>query len=342
MKNGELSHVITVSTEDELGQMSHNINEMITNIREIVKNIYKNLENLVSTSEELTASAEQTDNAAEQIAISIQKVAIGTNDQALLAEQIVLESNGINKRMDGLIESVNNVTKSTKDAVNTSQSGKSIISEAVSQMNSIQGKVGQSLQIVNVLGTKSNEIGQIISMITSIAGQTNLLALNAAIEAARAGEHGKGFSVVADEVRTLAEQSSDAANKISEIIKEIQSNIIDAINAMNAGDDAVNDGIQRVENAGQSFETINMAVSKVSNQMVDMNEVINAMILGFKHMFKSIERISIISANNSDNTQGVAAAAEEQTAIMKEVVEATKGLIKMGESLESCISFFKH
>ncbi|WP_170065658.1 methyl-accepting chemotaxis protein [Clostridium vincentii] len=342
VKDGELSHSIEVNTEDELGQMSNNINEMIKNIRVIVKNISENLQSLVATSEELTASAEQTDSAAEEIAISIQDVATGSNEQTLLANSIVSESNDMGLQMNGLIKSLHNVTESSTEAVKTSQDGKNVINEAVNQINLIKGKVSQSSEIVNELGTKSNEIGQIVSIITSIAEQTNLLALNAAIEAARAGEQGKGFSVVADEVRLLAEQSSEAANEISKLIKEIQSNIVYAVEAMNDGDEAVIVGIKRVENAGQSFDGINSAISKVSNQMTNMTEVINNMMGNFGHMVTSIEKISTISENNADNTQGVAAASQEQTAIMKEVVEATKGLVEMAESLESSISFFKN
>jgi methyl-accepting chemotaxis protein len=139
-------------------------------------------------------------------------------------------------------------------AYKRAEDGNSVVKGAVEQMNKIEEKVSISSNIVNVLGEKSNELGNIVYMITQIAEQTNLLALNAAIEAARAGEQGRDFAVVAEEVRKLAEQSGIAAGQIGGLIHEIQNEIDDAVKSMSEGNGAVKDGIIMVENTVSVFK----------------------------------------------------------------------------------------
>jgi methyl-accepting chemotaxis protein len=203
------------------------------------------------------------------------------------------------------------------------------------------GTDNQLLLVGQLLGEKSKEIGQIVSLITSIAGQTNLLALNAAIEAARAGEHGRGFAVVADEVRKLAEQSAAAAGQISGLISEIQNETTKAVQAMDEGSSAVNDGMMMVDNASNAFQHISQAVNNVFSQIKEVSSSIDGIYQGTQDMVYSMKEITRISESSASNTQHVAAAAEEQTASMEEIAAASATLSRMAEELHDIINQFK-
>jgi len=339
--NGDLSKTINVNTEDEIGTMCLNLNNMSDKLKDVLKNVSESLENVVATSEELTASSEQTQEASEKIAISMQEIALGSDEQFSESENAVKVVEEISSKISNITDDILLASSASFTAAETAENGESAINKVKNQIASIDEKVTQSSNIVNNLGEKSNSIGEIVSLITSIATQTNLLALNAAIEAARAGEQGKGFAVVADEVRKLAEQSGNAAEQIGVLITEIQAEITNAIKVMSEGTSSVREGIIIVDDAKHSFENINKAVDEVSDKMKNVSSVIEEINSSTKGMVQAIEKISKISQESTGNTQNVAAASEEQSALMKEVSSAAEGLSDMAMELQQSISFFK-
>jgi Methyl-accepting chemotaxis protein len=338
---GDLTNVLEVNTEDELGQMSNNMNHMVQNLKELVKEVTYTLKNVVETSEELTASSEQTQVASEQIALEMQEVASGTESQVVVTAKASRVVSQISSSMEQIKNSVQTVSQASMKAYKRAEDGDSVVKGAVEQMNKIEEKVSTSSNIVNVLGQKSNEIGNIVSLITQIAEQTNLLALNAAIEAARAGNQGRGFAVVAEEVRKLAEQSGSAADQIGGLIHEIQNEMDNAVKSMSDGNGAVKEGIVMIENTGDYFHHILGDVDDVSKQMQDVSTVVEEIYDGTQMMVKSIETIVKITQKSSGGTQNIASATEEQSALMKEVANCAQALSEMAISLENTVSVFK-
>jgi len=338
---GDLTQNLQIKSVDEIGQMSGNLNHMVTNLRDIVQDVSSTLESVVATSQELTASSEQTQAASEQIAISIQSVASGTDNQVMLTDNATKVVGEIFNGMEHIAMSVQNVSEASMETYKRAQSGDLVVAEAIVHMNIINDKVVNSSNIVNILGRKSSEVGNIVTLITQIASQTNLLALNAAIEAARAGEQGKGFAVVADEVRKLAEKSGDSARQIDILIKEIQTEMISAVISMNEGTDAVKEGIVLVKNAGNSFHEILSDVDGVSKNIQEVSAVVQQIYAASQMMVQSVEKIAEITKDSAVGTQNIAATSQEQCAIMKEVSNAADMLTQMAIGLENKFSIFK-
>ncbi|MCB2291651.1 methyl-accepting chemotaxis protein [Clostridium sp. CS001] len=338
---GDLTQIINVKSENEIGSMGNNLNKMNNNLKRLIQKISGSLENVVATAEELTASSDQTQQSAEQVSLAIQQVAFGSAEQVDIANDTTKIAGEIFTGMEQISNNIQEVTNTSIEASKRAGKGNEVVYLAVEQMNNIQDKVAMSTQAVAVLGDKSKEIGSIVSLITSIAGQTNLLALNAAIEAARAGEQGKGFAVVADEVRKLAEQSGSAAGSISNLINEIQKEIVNAVGAMDNGTVAVQDGISMVNQAGKSFAEILKDINYIASQMQDVSAVTEEISAGTHNMLGAIENVAKISTESSGNAESVVAASEQQTALMKEVANAAENLTQMAVELQSLMSGFK-
>ncbi|MGH4140912.1 methyl-accepting chemotaxis protein [Clostridium sp.] len=338
---GDLTHIIKVRSNNELGSMGNNLNKMANNLRILVEKVAGSLEQVVATSEELTASSDQTQQSAEQVSLAIQQVAIGSGEQVTIANDTTKIAEEIFTGMEQISNNIQAVTNTSLEASKRAEKGNNVVSSAIGQMNNIRDKVTVSSHSVSILGDKSKEIGSIVSLITSIAGQTNLLALNAAIEAARAGEQGKGFAVVADEVRKLAEQSASAAKNISSLINEIQKEIVNAVKAMDNGSIAVNDGINMVNQAGKSFADLLEDINYIATQMEDVSSVTEEISAGTHNMLGAIENVAKISTESSGNAENVVAASQEQTALMKEVANAAENLTEMAVELQSLMSNFR-
>ena len=338
---GDLTHTIKVKSKNEFGSMGNDLNRMTNNLRTLVEKVTGSLEQVVATSEELTASSEQTQESAEQVSLAIQQVALGSGKQVDITNDTSRIAGEIFTGMEQISNNIQTVTGTSLEAFKRAEKGNDVVSSAIEQMNNISDKVAMSTEAVSILGDKSKEIGSIVLLITSIAGQTNLLALNAAIEAARAGEQGRGFAVVADEVRKLAEQSASAAGNISSLINEIQNEIMNAIKAMDNGSIAVKDGIYMVNEAGKSFGEILEDINYIASQMQDVSAVTEEISAGTHNMLGAIENVAKISIDSSGNAENVVSAAEEQKSLMKEVANAAEDLTNMAVELQSLMSSFK-
>ncbi|MNJ56966.1 Methyl-accepting chemotaxis protein McpA [compost metagenome] len=208
-------------------------------------------------------------------------------------------------------------------------------------MNSVQESITSLSELMAGLGERSAQIGTITEVINGIAGQTNLLALNAAIEAARAGEHGRGFAVVADEVRKLAEESSASAQQITGLVQLIQQDTRHAVEAVKANGVETQSGMEIVTNAGYVFKEILNAVNKVAGEIQEVSAGAEQIAASSDEVVKFMEQISTISEAASGGTHNVSAATEEQLASMEEIASSAASLSKMAEQLQEQVNKFK-
>jgi len=192
------------------------------------------------------------------------------------------------------------------------------------QMGRISGTVESTSSIIKQLGERSKQIGDIVTAITDISSQTNLLALNAAIEAARAGEHGKGFAVVADEVRKLAEQSQDSAAKIKELIERTQEDTKQSIQSMMNVVHEVQAGTLDVNEAGVAFKKILEAEILVAEQIHEVSAISEQMSANSQEVSASVQEVQAIATQSSEGAQTIVTASREQLASMEEISESAK------------------
>lgn len=339
---GDLS-VKNVETKnnDEIGELSKALNFMAKNLREVIQQVSSSAEHVATSSEDLHQIAMQTNHATEQISITMGQMALSVDKQTQSVEETSQTVKEISEGVYQIANNAQNVTATAKNASEKATEGGHAIKTAVQQMNSIQETVTGLAQAVKGLGVRSEEIGQIVEVITGIAAQTNLLALNAAIEAARAGENGRGFAVVADEVRKLAEQSAGSAKQISMLISAIQDETSKAVGSMEVVSKEVASGIGIVNTAGGSFENIEESINKVSEQIQSVSTAVQQMVAGTEQMVRSMQLITDVAELAASGTQQVSAATDEQLASMQEISASASILANMADELQIIIRKFK-
>lgn len=344
ISTGDFSRDVSAASmadKSEFGDVSRAVATMNTNIRNLMKQVSNTSEQLAASSEELTASADQSAQASNQIASSITDVAQGADTQLRLANN----ANDVVEKMSASIQQVAKntqiVSASAEKTATTANAGEQTIEKAVSQMSTIEEKTTSTARVIGELEEKSQQIGQIVEVISTISGQTNLLALNAAIEAARAGEAGRGFAVVAEEVRKLAEQSQEAAKQITDLISEVQSKTNHAVTFMNDGKKEVDSGAAVVGAAGQSFREILQMIREITAQIQGISKAIEDISKGTQHVVDAVQKIDQESKNAAAQTQTISAATEEQSASVEEIASASRHLAQMAESLQEEIRHFK-
>ena len=326
---------------DEIGQISRAVRELRANVGKLMQTIMESSEYVASASEELTASAEQSASVSGQVADSIVKVAESCGEQLTAVNDAGGLANELASHMNEFQSSIHSAHQTVQSASETASLGSQEVGRAVEQMRSIETAVGESAEVIAGLGEESKKIGTIVDTISEIAAQTNLLALNAAIEAARAGEHGRGFAVVADEVRKLAEQSQDAAGRIAELIGAIQTAAEQAVTAMQMGNEQVKSGTGAVTRAGNTFQDIAAMVNRVSDESGKMSQTVQELAGGTARISQAVQTIDEMSRKVSGESETVSAATEEQTSTMHEIANASRALSKMAQKLQEAAAKFQ-
>ena len=339
---GDLTNnTISSNSNNEISDVINSFATMSSNLRSLVIQVAKASEQLASASEQLSASADQSSKAAGQVADTIAEVAGGTTQQLNAVEQSVSVVNQMTKVVSTIAATVSNVSSQSAAAAGAAQSGDEAVRLAADQMNAIHNSVSQTTGIVQDLGNSSLKIGEIVDVITEIAGQTNLLALNAAIEAARAGDAGRGFAVVADEVRKLAEQSEKAAQEIGSIIGKIQTETGSAVSAMQQGMKEVEVGTKVIAATGERFREIVSMVKSLDHNIHEIATAAEQLSGSSSEVVQAVDSVKAIAGETLGNTQTISAAAEEQSATMQQIAASSQALSRMAEELQTLISRFR-
>lgn len=332
---------LEIYTTDEVGKLASDFNKMKKNIHHLIYDVYHSTEQVAASSEELSASAEETSKTTKDITQAVHRIAIGaeSSNVNLLESSQSLEE--VTHAIGHLAENAAIIAKNGTSVIEKANQGAVYVEETVNQMKFINQRVIESNEVLQLLDQSSAEIGQISATINNIADQTNLLALNAAIEAARAGEHGKGFAVVADEVRKLAEQVQASSQQISILIADIQANMSRSTDSMNKVREETEEGLQIIKQTEVSF-------TEIAHSMTDLGMKISEMATTVEQMSASAEEVSATVSNTTNNTnevakysQEIANNSQEQLASMEEITSSANSLSKLAEALQQQVGKFK-
>ena len=341
VSSGDLRARIGLShSSKELNLLESGFNQMVDRLHSIIYQLEESANRVTISSERMRMTASDSKSASEQIAIAMEEVVGGSEVQVKSAERVTNDVFKIANKMDQVSHSIHKVKESSQIAFRKAKTGNQLVDRTVEQIKLVNGSIESTAQLIHALNEKSNQIDHILNLIQELANHTNLLSLNATIEAARAGEHGKGFSVVAQEVKKLSNQSGQAVLKIKEITDEIRNETEDVVMAMKNGLAELKEGIDMVQQTEEAFADITNAVSVVTGETEDVSKIVSHVHSQTKDGVLQISNISAISQDFARSIQQVTAASEEQQASMEEMLNEAAALNDLSNKLEKTLKNF--
>jgi methyl-accepting chemotaxis protein len=339
---GDLSQEpINIDRNDEVGQLIKSVNLMSTQVQGILKSIHYVSEQVAANSEELAQSAAEVNTGTAQIAQSMEELSTGVETQATRANTLADTVHSFKADVINMTETGAQMATNTEKMQDMTVNGMALMETSLNQMDTIHTIMQSSVEKVEHLKTQSSEINQLVVVIQEIANQTNLLALNAAIEAARAGEHGKGFAVVADEVRKLAEQVQLSIKDISFIVEAIQNETNNVTISLQHGYDEVQKGTTQIQETGDTFKELIDSIHHVSNNMKQITTVIQAFERNTDQIHDTIQEVAALSEEAAMAVHETTSTIEQTASTVEEIAKSNEELAITAEKLNKEVNHFK-
>lgn len=341
IEDGDLNNDITINNKDEIGILARSFRSMSDGLKNTVNSIIENSSKVQSMSNDLNTNAEHITSAANEVSGAIQEVAKGTTKQS---EDLISISNSMDKlgeEIQNIFDKLSYVEKTSKTSENKADTGKKEINLLLKSITDVKSSFEEVVKRINSLNISVSKVGSITEVINGISEQTNLLALNAAIEASRAGEAGRGFSVVAEEVRTLAEQSHESTAQIQKLIQSISAETKDVISTSGKVNDLVKSQSAIVDRAMNSFEEMSSSIAKIGPLVDDAYKSIKTTNESKNIIVGKIESVTAVSEETSASSEEIAASSEEMFASSENAAKFSDDLKKVVSELNEKISRFK-